>query len=291
MYLRCACISRSIVTVCVSICKLSLSFLASESHLPGYLAMIQDLQTTVISACTKHKEQKSQNADYRACVYIGTDYFVKYGARRDLEPELATQGFIFNQTKTSDAPRIAQIVHHFVDQRTMYLVMGRIKLQESPPSLAARIQKAMKWLSEVPLPSNYALGPVGRGRIRHKFFKDFKAPFVFPDVVTLDQYVKTVRPCFDFLEYLPPANMYSGPGVPLKQQSGISLPSNLHQQSLSNLEVGFQLIVKARVPRHITMKMTPKMINQDIRASYRLGVCRRGERGKKKTYRSVSIVL
>ena len=48
--------------------------------------------------------------------------------------------------------------------------MERIKLQESPPDLAARIQKAMK-LSEVPLPSNYALGPVGSGRIRHKFFK------------------------------------------------------------------------------------------------------------------------
>ena len=76
-----------------------------------------------------------------------------------------------------DAPRIARIVHHFVDQRTMYLVMERIKLQESPPDLAARAQKAVKWLSEVPLPPNYALGPVGGGRIRHKFFKEFKAPF------------------------------------------------------------------------------------------------------------------
>ena len=28
-------------------------------------------------------------------------------------------------------------------------------------------------------------------------------PFVFPDVVTLDQYVNTVRPCFDSLERPP----------------------------------------------------------------------------------------
>jgi hypothetical protein len=133
-----------------------------------------------------HKEQNSQNANYRACVHIGTDYFVKYGAQRDLEPE------------TPDAPRIAKIVHHFVDQRTMYLVMEHIKLQESPPDLVARIPKTMKWLSKVPLPSNPTLGPVGAGRICHRFFKNSKAPFDFPDVEKLDRYMKTVRPCFIF---------------------------------------------------------------------------------------------
>src|SRR6266404_5293728 len=63
----------------------------------------------------------------------------------------------------------------------------------------------MKWLLEVPPPSNNALGPIGRGHIHHRFFKEFKAPFVFPDhdVVTLDQYVKTVHPCFYFLERPP----------------------------------------------------------------------------------------
>ena len=161
----------------------------------------EELQTAVIAECTKHKEQNSQNADYRACVDIGTEYFVKYGVRRDLEPERATQEFIFThaqQSNTPDAPRIARIIHHFVDQRTMYLVMERIKLQESPPDLAARTQKAVKWLSEVPLPSNHVLGPVGGGRIRHKFFKEFKAPFEFPDIEMLDRYMKNVRPCLHF---------------------------------------------------------------------------------------------
>ena len=161
----------------------------------------EELQTAVIAECTKHKEQNSQNADYRACVDIGTEYFVKYGVRRDLEPERATQECIFThaqQSNTPDAPRIARIIHHFVDQRTMYLVMEHIKLQESPPDLAARIQKAVKWLSEVPLPSNHVLGPVGGGRIRHKFFKEFKAPFEFPDIEMLDRYMKNVRPCLHF---------------------------------------------------------------------------------------------
>ena len=161
--------------------------------------MNQDLRTAVIAACAEHKERNRQNADYRACIYIGTNYFVKYGARRDLEPELATQEYIFvhaQQPQTPDPPRIAKVLHHFVDQRTMYLLMERIELQESPPDLAERIQEAMKWLSEVPLPSNHTLGPVGGGRIRHKFFKEFKAPFNFLDTSMLDQYMMKACPCF-----------------------------------------------------------------------------------------------
>jgi hypothetical protein len=126
--------------------------------------MNQEYKAKVIAACKEHKEQNSENDDYRAYVYVGENYFVKFGAQRDLEPERATQEFIFNhaqQPQSPDPPRISKIVHHFVDETTMYLVMERIKLQESPPDLAARIQEAIKWLSEVPLPSNPTLGPVG----------------------------------------------------------------------------------------------------------------------------------
>ncbi len=109
-----------------------------------------------------------------------------------------TQEYIFahaqQSNNTPDAPRIARIIHHFVDNCTMYLVMERINLQEFPLDLAARTQKAVKWLSEVPLPSNHTLGPVGGGHIRHKLFKNFTAPFDFPDVMMLDRYLKTVRP-------------------------------------------------------------------------------------------------
>ncbi len=47
----------------------------------------------------------------------------------------------------TDMPRISRIVRHFVDQRTMYLVMERLKL----------------WLSEISLPSNHVLGSKGGG--------------------------------------------------------------------------------------------------------------------------------
>ena len=57
--------------------------------------MSRDLQTTVISACAKHERLTAWNADYRPCVCIGMDYFVKYGYRYYLEPELATQEYIF----------------------------------------------------------------------------------------------------------------------------------------------------------------------------------------------------
>ena len=88
----------ALVHSCVSICSPSLSFFTS--HQPGQLVMNQaELQTAVIAECTKHKEQNSQNADSRACVDIGTEYFVKYGVRRDLEPERATQDFIFTHAQ------------------------------------------------------------------------------------------------------------------------------------------------------------------------------------------------
>ncbi|KAH8986802.1 hypothetical protein EDB86DRAFT_2224657 [Lactarius hatsudake] len=153
--------------------------------------MNQDFQAKVIAVCKEHEKQNWRNYDYRACLYIGTNYFVKYGNPKDLGPEPATQESIFNhaqQPQTPVPPRIAKILHHFVDdEATMYLVMERINLQVSPPDLATRIQEAIKWLSEVPLPSNPTLGPAGGGPIRHRFFK---APFNIPDVGMLDEYMK-----------------------------------------------------------------------------------------------------
>ena len=62
----------TLIHSCVSICSSSLSFLTL--HQPRQLVMNQaELQTAVIAECTKHKEQNSLNADYQACVNIGTD--------------------------------------------------------------------------------------------------------------------------------------------------------------------------------------------------------------------------
>lgn len=158
--------------------------------------MYEDFQAEVISTCTLHEERNWRNDDYRACIFVGANYFVKYGAAKDLEPELVTQEYLFRcaqRPQTPEPPRIAQIVHYFVHQDTMYLVMERIKLQESPPDLVMRIQGAVEWLSKVPPPSDLKLGPVGGGPIRHRFFKDSIAPFGFSDAAELDLYITKVR--------------------------------------------------------------------------------------------------
>jgi hypothetical protein len=168
--------------------------------------------------CKRHEGKNQRNDDYRACVFIGEDYFVKYGDATDLMPELATQKYLFyhaqQQPQTAETPRIAEIVHHFVYQRTMYLVMERIELQVFPLDLAKRIQGAVGWLSNVPPPSNPNLGPVGGGFIRHKFFKEFEAPFDFSDAAMLDLYMMKVRPWFVSPAFTT-AHMSSGPGVRL----------------------------------------------------------------------------
>jgi hypothetical protein len=76
--------------------------------------------------------------NYRACVSIGTDYFVKFGHPDDLCPELQTQSYIFDYARSNphpDAPRIPQVVHHFGDSRTKYLVMKFITLTAAPISI------------------------------------------------------------------------------------------------------------------------------------------------------------
>ncbi|KAI6021854.1 hypothetical protein PISMIDRAFT_690681 [Pisolithus microcarpus 441] len=155
--------------------------------------MCEELQAVVIAACKTHEETSRLKYRYRACVFVGADYFVKYGAAQDLEPELTTQEYFYQHAQrpqTPEPPRIAKTVHHFIHQHTMYLVMERIELQVSPPDLAKRIQGAVEWLANVPPPPNSKLGPVGGGVIRHKFFKDHEAPFEFSDTAMLYLYMK-----------------------------------------------------------------------------------------------------
>jgi hypothetical protein len=64
------------------------------------------------------------------------------------------------------------------------------------------------------------IGPLGGGRIRHKFFKEYTAPLLFSSVEALQRYMHKVRPCFYFLEHPPFANMQSGPGVHIALDPG-----------------------------------------------------------------------
>lgn len=56
---------------------------------------LEALQAEVIAVC----KETWRNYDYRACVYIGTKYFVKYGTLRDIEPERATQEYIYDHAQ------------------------------------------------------------------------------------------------------------------------------------------------------------------------------------------------
>lgn len=142
----------------------------------------------------------------------------KFGHPDALWPELQTQSHIFDYARSNphpDAPRIPQVVHHFGDGRTKYLVMEFITLTAAPLDLIDRTAQALVWLSSVPPPPNHVIGPLGGGRIRHKFFKDYTAPLLFSSVEALQRYMRKVHPRFHFLQHPPFANnnMQSGPGV------------------------------------------------------------------------------
>ena len=170
-----------------------------------------DFEKHIIEICTKHKEENWKEDNYRASVFVQPGYIVKYDNPKTLGPETATQRYIFEYTKslpdTPLKPRIPSVVHYFGDQRTSYLVIEHITLTPPPSDFIEKIAEALKWLSEVPPPVDHVIGPLGGGRIHHKFFKDHRAPLSFPSVATLERYMEKVRPCFPFLEHAPFANM------------------------------------------------------------------------------------
>ena len=188
-------------------------------------ATLEALEANIVEACTNHELVQPKDNKYRACVSIGTDYFVKFGDSCTLWPELQTQSYIFDYARSNphpDAPRIPQVVHHFEDRWTMYLVMEFITLTaDAHPDLINRIKRALVWLSSVPPPPNHVIGPLGGGHIRHHFFKDGEAPLLFSSVEALQRYMNRVRPCFHFSGAHPPfANMQSGPGVQIALNPG-----------------------------------------------------------------------
>ena len=163
-------------------------------------AALKALEANIIEACTNHELVHRKDKNYRACVSIGTDYFVKFGNANALWPELQTQSYIFDYARSTphpDTPRIPQVVHHFKDRWIMYLVMEFITLTtDAHPDLIDRTKEALVWLSGVPPPPNHVIGPLGGGRILHDFFQDGEAPLLFSSVDALQRYMHEVRLCF-----------------------------------------------------------------------------------------------
>ena len=172
---------------------------------------IATLEASIVDICKAHKAENSRKEDYRAFVFVGPRYAVKYGDPETLLPEIKTQKYVFDyaesQPGTSCAPRIPKIEHYFQQEWTMYLVMERITLTALPSDFIERVAGALKWLSEVKPPPDHAIGPLGGGPIRHQVFKNFTAPLPFPSVDALERYLNAVRPCLYFLEYTLFTNM------------------------------------------------------------------------------------
>lgn len=160
------------------------------------LEALEALEANVVEACAN-----VYRGYLTACVSIGTDYFVKFGDPGTLWPEHQTQSYIFDYAMSNphpDAPRIPQVVHYFRNRWTAYLVMEFITLTAPPPDLIDRTTQALVWLSNVPPPPNHAIGPLGGGRIRHRFFDDYEAPLLFSSVDALQRYMDRVRLSFIF---------------------------------------------------------------------------------------------
>lgn len=150
-------------------------------------------EAAIAKACLEHERAHWRDDDYRACVLIGTDYFIKFDDPKALWPEIVTQMYISKYAEdTPGTPRIPKIIHHFRDQQLMYLVMEYIKLADDPPDISERTTEALRWLSEVPAPPDHVVGPLGGGIIRHSFFKDYRAPLLFSSIDALERYIEKV---------------------------------------------------------------------------------------------------
>lgn len=151
-------------------------------------------EASIANACSTYRKAHSWDVNYRAALSIGTDFFVKFGNPQRLWPQIATLLYVSKYAESqADAPRIPKIIHYFQDQMVMYLVMEYITLTDSPAHLAERKAEVSRWLSNVPIPPGHVIGPLGNGLIRHRFFKDHKAPIRFSSVEALERYIAKVR--------------------------------------------------------------------------------------------------
>lgn len=104
------------------------------------------LEAKIVEVCAKHKSEHQTERNYRAAVYVETDYFVKFGNPADLLPEIETQKYLSNRAMSDPGhgvPRIPRVVHSFEHSGTMYLVMEFIKLLPTPADFIAEVTAAL----------------------------------------------------------------------------------------------------------------------------------------------------
>jgi hypothetical protein len=119
------------------------------------------------------------------------------------------------------------------------MVMEHITLTSPPPDLPERTAAAIRWLTGVPAPPGHVFGPLGGGLIRHRFFKDRKAPLAFSSIGALERYIEKVRPVLRiFFFFERPLTSNSGPGIQYTLRSTLA-KEPLQPVSLSGERVIF----------------------------------------------------
>ena len=187
-------------------------------------------EADIIAFCAEHEQSHGQERDYCACVTIESKkakYFIKFYDSETLWPEFSTQSYIYDYAmRHKNGPHIPQPLHYFEsqDECVAFLVMEYIELADHSliTNLAERTAWALDWLSKVSAPpedimdpSKEAMGPVGGGFIRHRFFKNYQAPVSFQSVADLQFYMNEVRRCLYSFEYPPSDNIIFGQGLNL----------------------------------------------------------------------------
>lgn len=183
--------------------------------------MTPEDHAAIVEACQAHQKAHWKQRNYRAAIFIGTDYFVKYGDEDILATEATTQRYIsaYATATVPGTPRVPKVLSYFTHQDTAYLVSEYVKLSGSPldPSSTAA---ALKWLADVPLPSDHIFGPLGGGPFSHPFFKNHTAPLNFSSVEALERYIEKVRSRIHFIRNIPsPKSPLPHPSLPGTHQA------------------------------------------------------------------------
>ncbi|KDR65939.1 hypothetical protein GALMADRAFT_260007 [Galerina marginata CBS 339.88] len=134
-------------------------------------------QEAIIKLCERHEEAHRSECYYHRCVELGP-WFIKYNDHVTLEAEYKTQEYLFSKALgDSSAPRIARVVTYFTaEPKWGYLVSEGIDPITPADTAPQAVAQAIQWLRRVPPPSGLTPGSVGGGRLRHRVFKDFRAP-------------------------------------------------------------------------------------------------------------------
>lgn len=133
-------------------------------------------------------------------------FFIKYGSKK--EEEARTQDYVYRHAFRADAStaapriRVPQVYLAFRRGWSSYIVMDYVPLPtvedwlvqhpEDAATIRPLITSAVGWITNLPLPRDGFLGPVGGGIAKHIFFQDFEAPFPFADAKHVGEYVNKV---------------------------------------------------------------------------------------------------